>query len=135
MEVICVEVREVFDWLVEQGTFSTTLAAATLLAGEIVSVADGELALSGGPTDLPEKVREGSSPEKFREIVEDIDLPKREWLLEVLGSPQLVRRYVNHAKEKLVAGDIPETWISNMACALRHFISPYVARREAEDMG
>jgi hypothetical protein len=78
----------IFDWLVFEGEGIYDLAAADLLCATLLAVADGNSALAGGPTDLPSArdVCGGKDPTpeqeaRWRESVEDTDLPKRELLL------------------------------------------------------
>jgi hypothetical protein len=80
------EPMEVFDWLVEQNTAGDDLAAASMMFAWLEAIADGESAIRGAPTDLPSEVLSKMGPEQRRERIEDIDLEKREWLLQILGT-------------------------------------------------
>jgi hypothetical protein len=83
------DAESVFDWLAateHNGIYD--YAAAEILCATLMAVADGNSALAGGPTDLPSvaDVYQTKDPTpdqvaRWRESIENIDLPKRELLL------------------------------------------------------
>jgi hypothetical protein len=79
---------DVIRWLTMEETRGADRAAAELVCEMLENILDGESACSGGPTELV-PLPEGATPEeaaRYRDTVEDIDLDKREFLLEFFGT-------------------------------------------------